>query len=796
MFTKYLLVVLHLLLISINVFSQQIKGRVVDSRTKENLASVNIIQIGTENGTISDEKGRFVLNLVPQENPKLKFSFVGFKSLTVSVNAQKLNIEISLVSDDVLSDEVLVEAHRVSEKSSVAFTNIEKTELQSLNLGQDVPYLLNMTPSAVVTSDAGTGIGYTGIRIRGVDAARINVTINGIPWNDAESHGTYWVDLPDLASSIDNLQIQRGVGTSTNGPAAFGSTIDVQTTGFRLEPYAEVNSGFGSFNTKKNNAIIGTGLLSNGWSFDGRFSKITSDGYVDRGWSNLSSSFFTASYYGENSLLRFNLINGKETTYQSWYGVSEAQLKTDRTFNYYTYDNQVDDYGQTHYQLFYSNKISEKLSLNVGLFQTKGAGYFEEYRPNENFSDYGLDNVVIKDSTITTTDLIRRKWLDNTLSGIIFSGDYQFAENVKFTFGGGFSDYKGKHFDEIIWAKYASNGNIRFRYDDNDAEKKDFNLFSKLNYNFTDDFSVFIDLQFRKINYEFLGFDNNLSQANQQVDLTFFNPKFGMNYEISNDLLAYGAFSVGSKEPTRDEYVNSTPTSRPSAEKLFDYEAGIRGAARNQNYSVNLFWMQYDNQLVLTGQINDVGNSIRTNVKNSYRAGIELEYSNRMVDGLDWSQNLCLMKTGIKKFEEYLYEHDDENNYTGVSYVNSYENKSISFSPAFIYNSTLAYSVENLKLSLLTKFVGKQYLDNTENDSRVLKSYFLNDISVNYNFNFLNLSFVKKIEFSFLINNIFNQLYESNGYTLGYGYKGEIYYENYYYPQAGRNILFQASFSF
>ena len=738
---------------------------------------------GTYKGTYADASGAFRLTNLRPGSLQLRISLLGYEPVLQAVELNRdAEIAVSLTKTAVAIDEVVVSATRANQKSAIAYTNVSARELSKQNLGQDIPLLLNFTPSLVTTSDAGAGVGYTGFRIRGSDATRINVTVNGIPYNDAESQGTYWVNMPDLASSVSSIQIQRGVGTSTNGAGAFGASVNVQTNSFEKNPYGEVDVSGGSFNTLKTTVKAGSGLLNNHFVVDARLSRIVSDGFVDRASSNLKSFYLSGGWYGKKSFVRLNVFSGTEKTYQSWNGIPESLLKTNRTYNSYTYDNEVDNYQQDHYQLISSHELSRNWRLNASLHYTQGRGYYEQYRADNELADYGLPSIVIRDSTISRTDLIRRRWLDNDFYGAVFSLDYNSFGKLTAHIGGGWNQYQGKHYGEVIWARFASTSNIRHRYYDNDATKTDFNLYGKAYYQFTSKLNAFADLQVRTVGYSFLGFDNQLRNVQQDANLSFFNPKAGITYALNDRSTVYASYGVGHREPNRNDYTQSTPASRPKAEALNDWEAGYKMQTQRLAFSANLYYMKYKNELILTGQLNDVGAQNRVNVPNSYRAGVELEAGTALAKNLRWNVNATFSQNKVKTFTEFLDNYD-----TGEQKVNQYTNTDIAFAPNTIVGSQLLYTpAKGLEIGLLSKYVGKQYLDNTSNENRQLDAYFVNDLRFIYT---VKPKGMNELSFSFLLNNVLSELYESNGYTFSYISEGKTVTENFYYPQAGRNFL-------
>ncbi len=683
-------------------------------------------------------------------------------------------------------DLIEVNATRVGEESPIPHVVVDKKAIAANNVGVDLPFLLEQTPSVVATSDAGAGIGYTGLRIRGSDATRINVTINGIPVNDAESQGVFWVNMPDLASSAEDIQIQRGAGSSTNGAGAFGASVNIRLNRLKANPYAETSHSIGSFNSRRHNILFGTGLINGMFSLEARLSRLFSDGFIDRATSNLQAYAITASFVRKNTLIRFNLFGGKEVTYQSWGGVPVNYVDTNRTYNPYTYKNEVDNYQQPNYQLHFSQQMG-KISANVSLFYTRGLGYFEQYRKGQEFGDYNLENITLGDTVITETDLIRRRWLDNHFYGTVFNATYADKLN-NISFGGGANQYKGQHYGEIIWAQYSSNGTIGHRYYDNMATKNDINLYAKYSRVLNPNITAFADLQQRMVSYDFLGFDNDLNNVTQQASYSFFNPKLGANFKINPNARLYASFAVANKEPNRNDLTESSPNSRPKAETLYDYELGFQQQDKQLSFGANLYFMNYKNQLVLTGQLNDVGANVRTNVAKSYRAGIELQAAWQIIPQLRWDANATFSQNKILNLTDFVDSWD-----TGEQIQQNFDRTDIAFSPNIIAASTLDWAIfknlkttktlQSLNLALLSKYVGKQYLDNTSSELRQLDAYFLNDLRLSY-----RLEYAKTyLNVSFFAKNIFNQLYSSNGWTYRYVSNGYNPLPDDPYSTAGRN---------
>ena len=653
--------------------------------------------------------------------------------------------------------EIIITSDIAGEKTPVTFKNITKKEISKFNLGQDLPYIISHTPSVVTTSDAGAGIGYTGFRIRGTDPTRINVTINGIPLNDSESQGVWWVNMPDFASSVDNIQIQRGVGTSKHGAGAFGASINLNTIKLNKKPYAVTTNMFGSYSTMKNNLKFGTGLLNNRFSFDGRISKISSDGYIDRASSNLKSLFIQGNYFAEDYVLNALMFTGNERTYQAWYGVPLSYLDTNRTFNPYTYKNEVDDYSQSHYQLHFTKQINNLSKLNISGHYTHGEGYYEQEKLNQSFSDYGLDNILLSSDTISTTNLIRRKWLNNDFGGITFSITNQF-ENFNFLIGGAANEYSGQHYGNIVWSEYSSNSNYDHQYYWNKGEKEDASLYIKGDYFLNQSSNIYIDLQHRVINYSFEGFNEEGFSTVQNVKLDFFNPKFGIYHQINDHSSFYASYAVANKEPNRNDYVESTPFSRPKHETLYDTEIGYKISNKKHKLNINLYHMDYNNQLALTGKINDVGAYTRTNVKSSYRQGIEIDGSYEVSKKLIFDGNLTLSSNKIIDYNEYIDNWD-----TGEQEIINYEESDLAFSPNIIWSTILSYDIsKNLNIELISKYVGEQFIDNTSSNDRMLNDYLVNHSRITYNW---QNNLFKTAKITFQINNILNNKYVSNAWV-------------------------------
>lgn len=799
---KLLLSLIFGLLIGHVSAQHNLNGRIIDASNEEPLPGANILLEGSDKGTVSDANGDFSLLNLEGGNVFLRISYVGYATRRVQVNLPSTSGFVVKLSPSSFSvEEIIVSATRASETTPTTFKVISKEELSKNNLGQDLPFLLNFTPSVVTHSDAGAGVGYTGLRIRGSDQTRINVTVNGIPLNDAESHGVFWVNMPDFASSVENIQIQRGVGTSTNGAATFGASMNIQTDTKREEAYAETDNSIGSFNTRRHTIKAGTGLLDGKWAVDARLSQITSDGYIDRAFSNLRSYFVSGGYHGENHVFKVNIFSGAEHTYQAWDGVPEHLLNTNRTFNAYTYDNETDNYRQDHYQFIYAGSLGKNWKANAALHYTYGRGYYEQFRPNDRLlQNYGIQPIQIGDEVVSRTDIIRRRWLDNDFYGGVFSLNYLSDDGrTDITFGGGANRYDGDHFGEIIWMAVAGNTQIRDRYYDNVAIKDDRNLYLKATHEVVNSLHLFGDIQYRGIDYRFDGTNNDLRNISGNQTYGFFNPKVGFSYEGSGGRTWYASYAVANREPVRRDFTDSPLTEIPRPERLNNIEAGVRVAQSNFQYSVNAFYMGYKDQLVLTGQLNDVGAYIRENVDNSHRAGIELDGAYRLSEKLSLGGNLAISRNKIDEFIAYNDVYDENWDLAGQE-ATTYQNTDIAFSPKFVASAVIDYSpVKNLGISLMNKYVGDQYLDNTQNDNRKLDAFWTTDARLSYS---LYPGFVKQLDFNFIVYNVFNRLYEPNGYTFSYFVPSEqaggreLVTENFYYPMAGTNFMAGVSIKF
>ena len=775
-------------------------GRVTDS-SGDPIVGANILIEESNLITYTDEKGKFYLNS-NTTNIDIQVSHVGY--LTKEIKFSNPNQEINIVLDDgiILKDEIKVISTRAKYNSPFAFTNISKSFIEKNNSGKDIPFLINSTPSTYSTSDAGNGIGYTGVRIRGSDATRINVTINGIPYNDSESHGVFWVNVSDLASSANSIQVQRGVGSSTNGGGAFGGTVSIKTGKASEDFKLKYSSSAGSYKSFKNTLELNSGLIKNKINMNLRLSKINSDGYVDRATSDLKSYYASASYYSDKTSIDLINFSGKERTYQSWWGTPEGRINNDieemnnvianngysdeqadnllnsgRTFNYYTYDNQTDNYQQDHYQMHFNHDISNTANLHLALHYTYGRGYYEEFSEDDNLSNYYdfLEN--------KSLDLVRRRWLSNHFYGLTYSFSKKFDKS-EINIGGALNEYDADHFGEIIQPQLMVSEPYYF----SKSFKKDGNIFIKYNLNITESAELFTDMQLRGYSHKMKGNDNDKSIIDVDKNNVFFNPKVGLTKSLNDKVILYGSVAVANREPIRSDYIDSKI--EPKHESLVNIELGKGFNYNIGSFNTNLYLMEYNNQLITTGEVNDVGAYIRENVKKSRRFGVEFT---NVLNSKDFYVNssLSLSRNLVYNFNETLYDYGAD-----FSQYNIIENKygitDLAFSPGVLLNNHFEWKANKfLSFILNSKYVGKQYLDNTSNEKRVLKDFLINDFKIQTNLTnnvFNNLFF--KIE----INNIFNVKYSSNGYTFGY-YGGMDYEvrENYFYPQATRNIMFSIS---
>jgi len=791
-----------------------IKGKVLDDKGNALPGATVVIQNGSQ-GLVTAKDGTFSFENLSKDHYTLSVSFVGFETKVSQVNADQ-DIVITLNPKAYSIDEITVTSLRASDKSPVAYTNIDKETLSKTNVGQDIPYLLSMTPSFVASSDAGTGIGYTGFRIRGTDATRINITINGIPYNDPDEQGAYWVDIPDFASSLQSIQIQRGVGTSTNGAGAFGANISMQTDNYAQKASGETSVTVGSFNTLKATVKASSGLINGHWAIDTRLSSVQSDGYIDRGSVDMKSYYVQAGYYGDKTTLKFLTFGGTEKTYHAWDGVPQDSLATHRTYNPcgymgndangkpLYYQNQTDNYVQTNYQLLGVHTFSRELSLNAGLHYTRGEGYYEEYNQGQSLVKYSLTPFKVNDSTYTTSDLVTQKKMTNDFTGAVFSFNYQ-KDKLTAQLGGAGNYYWGDHFGDVIWVKnYIGEILPITEYYRSKVTKLDANIYLKANYELTSKFKVNVDLQYRKVDYTLSGQNDQWDDATGALQIldvnkhfNFFNPKVGAYYRPNAGNDWYASLAIANREPTRTNYTDGTPATAPTNETLYDGEIGYKYHTGICSLGVNGYMMYYHNQLILTGKIDDMGEMLTENIPTSYRSGIELMGSVKPVDWLRWDASVTVSHNRITNFNEYVDVYDADWNWTGQQ-TNRLGSTPIAFSPELMGNSMITFTNGNFEAGFQSQYVGKQYIDNTGSNDRSLSAYFVNNLRLSYN---IPVKGIRGIGLTVLTNNLFNEQYISNAWTYSY-YQGssssdmQRYNEFGYFPQAGINFLASVTVKF
>jgi iron complex outermembrane recepter protein len=761
-------------------------GKLTDSDDGGPISGAVISADSTMISVLSDEEGNFELHGIKSGSTPVIISHIAYEETYITLNSGK-NEPVKLSRKAYLSGEVNVFASRAGRKSAVAYTDFSKENIEKNNTGRDLPFLLNYSPSVTVTSDAGNGVGYTGIRIRGSDPTRVNVTLNGIPVNDAESHQVYWVDLPDLASSTDNIQVQRGVGTSVNGAGAFGGSINIESSRLSQNAFATISSSAGSYGTFKNTINLGSGLLGNHFAVETRLSKINSDGYIDRASTDLRSFYLSGGYFAKATSIKAVILSGRERTYQAWYGVPEDSLNANRTYNpageYYLpggtpayYDNQTDNYQQDYYQLLFSHELNKNWVLNAALHYTYGRGYYEEFSQGASLPDYNLSPVIFGNTIVSITDLTRRRWLENDFYGATWSVT---SNSGKFDFraGGAVNEYDGDHYNEIISASVSPILIYPYRYFFDKAKKSDASAYVRLIYSLSSKLSFTADLQQRLVTYDFNAAGNTPSFPSPDKNYNFFNPKAGINYQFLNNHSAYIYAGMANKEPLRDDF-KQTPGNNPLPEQLTDYEAGYRGKLKNLSWEINGYYMNYKDQLILTGKINESGEFIHENVKKSYRTGIEISLSASMTNRLRINANATFSRNKVSMYENYDYE---------TQVVKTFGNTEIAFSPSVISAGEIIYSpLKTIDITVRGKYTGSQYFSNSSAVNKKLDGYFTGDLIAAIK---LLPKSVKSIALTFSVYNVLNKMYSSNAYTYDYYYEGTRYDLNYYFPQAGRNFM-------
>ncbi|MBI1305265.1 MAG: TonB-dependent receptor plug domain-containing protein [Bacteroidetes bacterium] len=786
-------------------FAQNLEARgiLLDNQTKLPVEHATILLLSKEKNllTTSDADGKFAFSVSGKS--RIVVHHISYVSDTFELVAGT-ETTFNLQPTAEKMEEVIISSVRASDENPSTSTNISKAQIEKVNFGRDMPMLLNSTPSTVVNSDAGAGVGYTGIRIRGIDPTRINVTINGVPLNDAESHGTYWVDLPDFASSASSIQIQRGAGTSTNGTASFGASVNVKTDHIEAQPYMKADLGYGSFNTRRIRIQNSTGIMKNGWGMQSRLSVIRSDGFIDRASSDLRSMFFTAAHYGKKDLLKFNVMLGHERTYQAWYGVPQPKYQQNQTalnsfmdelylsdeerqhlqssnyntYNPYTYKNEVDNYDQHHFQMFYNRDFKRGITLTTGLHFTHGFGYYEQYKQNDDFSTYGLKELIVGGDTINSGDFIRRLWLNNNFYGLIYSLQIP-LNRTHLVIGGGINNYDGKHYGEIIWAQFASDGFYGDHYYDYKARKTDGNMYAKFNRRIGKRTHLYADVQVRAIDYSY---DLPGRDEPGAAHFVFVNPKAGIVKNWAKDNTFTLMLAASNREPVRDDLQAASLDYTPQPEHMYNLETGNTWKGKNWQLECNGYMMYYNNQLVLTGKINNVGAYVRTNVPKSYRTGIETQFGYRPVEKLTLQANLTLSQNKIIAFTEYV---DDW--YNGGQVAFERKNTDLAFSPNAIgYAAAIWQYVKDGTATLSVKTVSKQYLDNSQSNDRKLDGFTVLNFQLNHNF---KIHKTQDLQIGIQVNNILNVEYAPNGYTFGTMNGEQRQSFNYVYPMAGTNYL-------
>lgn len=771
-------------------------GTVTDLQTGQAVQGAHLQLEGTQRTTFTDARGQFGFQSVPEGRQVIRITHISYKTLTdtVTVRQEAVTLTYRMETAIHLSEELVVRAVRSDQQLTGAATMVTREDLKQLNLGQDLPMLLATAPSVVSSSEAGTGIGYTGMRIRGIDQNRINVTINGVPLNDPESHSVYWVDLPDFASSAEDIQIQRGVGTSTNGPGAFGGSVNILTGKLQGKAYAATSHSFGSFSTLRNSVAFGSGLLGNRFAFDGRISSIASDGYIDRASSDLASGYLSGGYYGQKTVLKAIMMTGHEVTYQAWGGVPSEVLDTHRTYNpmgLYTdangvlkaYPNQKDDYRQTHYQLHLIQELGHDFTANATLFLTTGNGFYEEYKESQELFGYGLPDVINGNDTLTESNLIRQKWLDNRFYGLTGSVRKGFSGGGSLTVGGAVSRYFGDHFGRLLWLQHQGSVEKDHEWYRGTGDKRDYNVYAKYLWFAGRNTTLFADLQFRYIDYEITGIDDDLRNVARHETYPFLNPKAGISYRHNDRHETWAMTGIAHREPNRSNFTDAKPGAPvPRPERLYNLEVGHRIKGNRWSAEANGYLMYYRDQLVMTGEINDVGSPVMTNVDSSYRMGLELSGGIQILPMVLWEANLTLSVNKILHFNEFVDDWDtweQHGAYLGTT--------DIAFSPSVIAGNSLRITpFKGAMVTLISQHVGKQYLDNTRNETRKLDPWFVNHLHLQYS---ITPRLFRECRFNLMIANIFNEKYESNGWVYSYFENGQRKQMDGLFPQAGIHFL-------
>ena len=796
-------------------------GKVSDEN-QQVLAGANVVVKQSFLAASTNMNGEFEFVFPKSGKYTIEISFLGYNKLITQIELfENTEMEFILQLNDILTDEVLVLATRAGTTTPFAYSTIDREEIIEKNNFQDIPYLLKNTVSLITSSDAGTGVGYTSLRIRGSDLSRINVTVNGVPLNDSESHGVWWVNMPDFAQSVNSIQIQRGVGTSTNGAGAFGASLNFQTNQLNREAYAAISSEIGTFNTLKTNITFGTGLLNGKYSVDGRLSKLKSDGFIDRAYSDMESYYISAAYFSKKTMLRAIHFGGREKTYLAWWGVPKVRLENDlegmnryeehylytaeqtehmlysdkRTYNYYTYDDETDNYLQKHTHLILSHQFSNYLNFNLVGHYTHGDGYYEQYKISENFSDYGLSEFIIGSESISSTDLVRRKNLGNDFYGFTYNLEYSNSKIHAFM-GGAWNQYLGSHFGTIIWAENAQYIPINYQWYNNRGIKTDFNFFAKIDYEILAGLNVYADIQFRQIGYKIYGNDDDLRVLSTDTIYNFVNPKVGLFYKLSDNSRFYLSYAIANREPSRNEFTDAEMGEIPLPETLYDIELGYKFSSLRMAFEMNFYYMDYKNQLVQTGELNNVGNAIMTNIPESYRSGVEIVGGVKLPYGFEWNGNVTLSQNKALNYTSYTDNWDYWNDPTTEDYQiqTFFESTNLSFSPNLIVSGNLIYRAPKIfSFSCEGKYIGLQYIDNTSSLERSLKPYFTRDMHFMFD---ISSSYFDKIRVKLSVFNILNQEYETNAWVYRYFYQDNYYNMDGYFPQANRHFSLGLALTF
>lgn len=797
---KRILPVIPVLLPLLLAAQINIKGKVIDAQTGKVLPGANVSINNNYKAAITKPDGIFEIKDIKPGDYKMTVTYMGYAKWYSDLNlVESRTMLISMEPEPImLTEQVIIESTRAGDKTPVTSSTIQKDAIDNLNQSRDIPFILDHLPATVSTSDAGTGIGYSSFRIRGTDMNRINITVNGIPLNDAESHNVYFVNMPDFASSVSSLQVQRGVGTSTNGAAAFGASVNLQTLTPSSDAYGEISNSVGSFNTLSHSVSAGTGLIKGKWALDTRLSKLSSDGYIDRASADLKSFYLSSGYYGKNTILKFNVFSGKEITYLAYDGVPSTMLDSARTYNglglYYDkngnlryYKNENDNYQQDHYQFIFAKQLSNKVTTNLALHYTRGRGYYEQYRDDDKLTAYGLDPVHIfigeKDTLLNTSDIIRQKHLDNHFYGYTMSVNYNPVNRLKMTFGSSGNIYDGDHFGNITWTEFAVNAIPDYQWYKGNGLKKDLNIYVKANHQTTKRLNLYGDLQLRAINYKITGIDDDLRDITQTHDFLFFNPKAGVFFNLHSNGSIYASVAIAHREPNRDNYTDADPSKpAPVAEELTDYELGYQYNKDKFSFTANAYYMHYSNQLILTGEINDVGSAIMTNVDKSYRTGLELIGNCNLTQSLLFNISASFSSNKIVNFIEKVDNWDQ-----GGQLTNALGNTDLAFSPNLISAANLVWNAKpGFSATLEGKYVSKQYVDNTSSDDRSIDPYFVSNIRLSYS---IKPKFVKELLFNLAFNNILDSQYETNAWVYRYYSEGRYSKMDGYFPQAGTNFM-------